>query len=149
MIAVDTNILIYAHRAESEWHGQADRVLTELAEGNSLWAIPWPCVHEFFSIVTHPRIFSKPTPQKEVLLQIDFWLESPTLNLISESSVHWEVMKKILIKSKTKGPKAHDARIAAICLQHGVNRLYSADRDFSNFPKLKVKNPLIEGVFSE
>jgi predicted nucleic acid-binding protein len=37
----------------------------------------------------------------------------------------------------------HDARIAALCVQHGVRELYSADRDFSRFPQIAVRNPLI------
>ena len=62
MVAVDTNILIYAHRADSPWHARADQVIAELAEGSSLWAIPWPCLHEFLAVVTHPRVYDPPTP---------------------------------------------------------------------------------------
>jgi predicted nucleic acid-binding protein len=36
----------------------------------------------------------------------------------------------------------HDARIAALCLSHGVYELWSGDRDFSRFPALRVRNPL-------
>ena len=59
MIAVDTNILVYAHRQDSEWHPSAARVIRGLAEGTSAWAIPWPCVHEFLAVATHPRIFRR------------------------------------------------------------------------------------------
>ena len=62
MIAVDTNILVYAHREESPFHEKALDCITELAEGRASWAIPWPCVHEFFSIATHPRIYDPPSP---------------------------------------------------------------------------------------
>ena len=62
MIAVDTNVLIYAHREDSPWHAAALQALTGLAEGRSAWAIPWPCVHEFLAIVTHPRFYRPPTP---------------------------------------------------------------------------------------
>lgn len=40
MIAVDTNILIYAHREDSPWHAAAKSRVVELAEGTSSWAIP-------------------------------------------------------------------------------------------------------------
>ena len=59
MIAVDTNILVYAHREESPWHDAATSALSGLS---GEWAIPWPCVHEFLAIVTHPKIFDPPTP---------------------------------------------------------------------------------------
>ena len=62
MLAVDTNILVYAHRADAHFHQAARRCMTTLAEGRAAWAIPWPCVHEFVGIVTRQRLFDPPTP---------------------------------------------------------------------------------------
>jgi len=56
MIAVDTNLLVYAHREDAPWHDAAYARISELAEGRSAWGIPWSCLHEFLTIVTHPRI---------------------------------------------------------------------------------------------
>ena len=89
MIAVDTNILVYAHREDSPFHEAAFGCLAELAEGPAVWAIPWPCVHEFLAIVTHPRIYAPPTSLAQALDQVDAWVESPTLALLTESSAHW------------------------------------------------------------
>ena len=61
MIAVDTNLLVYAHREDSPWHDTALAKLTELAEAKSARAIPWPCVHEFLVIVT-PPVFIRRLP---------------------------------------------------------------------------------------
>ena len=144
MIAIDTNLLVYAHRAESSFHADAARSITELAEGRGAWAIPWPCVHEFYSIVTHPGIFTTPTPVDLALRQIDIWLEAPGLHLLGESDQHWPLLRKLLGKGKVPGPMVHDARIAALCLSHGVSELWSADRDFNRFPSLRVRNPLAE-----
>jgi hypothetical protein len=74
---------------------------------------------------------------------MEAWLEAPNLVMISESAEYWPELKSILLASKTTGPRVHDARIAAVCLQHGVKVLWSADRDFSRFPDLKVVNPLL------
>ena len=144
MIALDTNLLVYAHRAENRFHAAAARLVRELAEDNSAWAIPWPCLHEFYNIVTHPRIHAVPTPIEIALTQIDAWLESPSLHLLSEGDQHWPRLRELLAKGKAQGPLVHDARIAALCLTHGVRELWSADRDFSRFPALRVRNPLIE-----
>ncbi|MCP4749718.1 MAG: type II toxin-antitoxin system VapC family toxin [Proteobacteria bacterium] len=143
MIAVDTNILVYAHREDSSFHSPANRIITEFAEGVSSWAIPWPCIYEFYSIVTHPRIYNPPSPYPTALDQISAWLESPSLLLISETRDYWETVEKLIRSSQIKGPMVHDARIAAICLHHGVTELLSADRDFGRFQQLKVINPLI------
>ena len=70
MIAVDTNILVYAHRRDSPFHDAALQRMTELAEGRSAWALPWPCLHEFIGIVTHPRIYKTPTPLAGALDQV-------------------------------------------------------------------------------
>jgi toxin-antitoxin system PIN domain toxin len=142
MIAVDTNLLVYAHRADSTWHQQADAVLTELAEGRSTWAIPWPCLYEFYAIVTHPRIYRPPTPPRDALIQIGNWLESPTLAVLHEGEEFWETLRPLIDRSGVQGGAVHDARIAALCLRHGVKILYSADRDFSRFPDLATENPL-------
>ena len=75
MIAVDTNILVYAHREDSPFHEAAFERVAELAEGPAVWAIPWPCLHEFLAIVTHPRIYAPPTPLAQALDQVDAWLE--------------------------------------------------------------------------
>jgi predicted nucleic acid-binding protein len=79
LIAVDTNILVYAHREDSPFHDAASKRIAELAEGSATWSIPWPCVHEFLAIVTHPRIYAPPTPLPRALDQVDAWLEAPTL----------------------------------------------------------------------
>ncbi len=145
VIAVDTNILVYAHRQESPWHAAAAACLISLAEGGMPWAIPWPCVHEFFSVVTHPRIFRPPTPARLALTDLDAWFESPSLRLIGENEAYWPRIRHLLEKGSVAGPMVHDARIAAICQSHGVEALFSADRDFSRFPGLAVRNPLVSG----
>ncbi|HXP75894.1 MAG TPA: TA system VapC family ribonuclease toxin [Stellaceae bacterium] len=144
MIAVDTNLLVYAHREEAPFHEAAFRRLSELAEGPATWSIPWPCVHEFLAIVTHPRIYAPPTPLPEALDQVDAWLESPTLLLLTESAAHWPALRALLADGRVVGARVHDARIAALCRQHGVRELWSADRDFNRFPGLRVVNPLVE-----
>jgi toxin-antitoxin system PIN domain toxin len=143
MIAVDTNILVYAHRADSPFHLKADAVVTTLAEGAFAWAIPWPCLYEFFAIVTHPRIYKPPTPVADALVQIDRWLESPTLVLLHEEDGYWSALRPMVERSLVTGGAVHDARIAALCQRHGVTTLYSADRDFSRFPALSTENPLL------
>lgn len=119
--------------------------MARLAEGRAAWAIPWPCVHEFLAIVTHLRIFSPPTPLEVALAQVDAWLESPSLVLLTESDSHWGELRGLLATGRIVGPRVHDARVAALCIQHGVQQLWSADRDFSRFPELTVVNPLVGG----
>jgi uncharacterized protein len=144
VIAVDTNILLYAHREDSDWHEAAYTKLETIAQSNAHWAIPWPCIHEFLAIATHSRIFSPPTPLPAALDQVDAWLESPSVVLLAESSGYWPMLSDAMNAGRISGPQVHDARIAVLCLQHGVSELWSADRDFNRFPALIGRNPLIE-----
>jgi hypothetical protein len=143
LIAVDTNILVYAHREDSEWHAAAYARVGQLAEGRSPWALPWPCIHEFLAIVTHPRIYAPPTPLAAALDQVDAWLESPTVVLLSESPGYWPEVRSALEAGRIAGPQVHDARIATLCSQHGVRELWTADRDFGRLPGIKAVNPLL------
>lgn len=143
MIAIDTNILVYSHREDSHFHKKALGQLKNLAESGLDWAIPWPCIHEFLAIVTHPRIYKPPTPLNAAIAQVDTWLASPTLRILSETDLHWSKMKKIVLEGKLQGTIIHDARIACLCLEAGVSKLWTADRDFSRIASLKIENPLI------
>jgi uncharacterized protein len=145
MIAVDTNILVYAHREDSPWHAAADECLTRLAESGSPWVIPWPCVHEFLAIVTHPSLWRPPTPLEDAVKQVECWLDCPSLELIGEILGYWDALKANLVSGKIRGGMAHDARIAALCRSHGVKTLWTADRDFTRFAGLPVINPLVKG----
>ncbi len=143
MIALDSNLLVYAHREDSVWHERAYARIVELAEGRAAWAIPWPCIHEFLAIVTHARIYSPPTPLENAIDQVEAWLESPSLVVLSELENYWPQLRTILQTGRVSGPQVHDARVAAICQQHGVTELWTADRDFGRFPGLSVRNPLV------
>ena len=143
MIALDTNILVYAHRGDSPWHTAAATCVRELAEGAAAWAIPWACVHEFLAITTHPRIYRPPTSLDRAVGQVDAWLESPSLVLLGEADGHWATLRALVLGGRVMGPQVHDARVAATCLAHGVRELWSADRDFGRFAGLKAINPLV------
>ena len=143
MIAIDTNILVYAHREDSPWHEMARDRVTELANSGSPWSITWSSVHEFLAIVTHPRIYDPPTPLAMALAAIQAWQASPGLRLLGEGPGYFEKLAAQVTAGMIRGPKIHDARIASICLHHKVKKLWSADRDFSSFPDLACENPLV------
>lgn len=143
MIAVDTNILVYSHRRDSPFHDRAERVVRQLAEGGARWALPWPCIHEFLANVTNARIYKTPTPIELALGQAMQWLGSPNLQLLAEEEGYWDALTAQLQSSQVSGAKVHDARIAALCISHGVSELWTADRDFNRFAALKTANPLV------
>jgi len=142
MIAVDSNILVYANVVAMPHHEQARRCLREVAAGSEAWAIPWPCIHEFLGVVTNPRVIRPPMPMAMALGIVEDMCRSSDLALLSEGDDHRERLGGLLLSRRVVGPMVHDAKVAAICLSHGVTELWSADRDFSRFPALRVRNPL-------
>jgi toxin-antitoxin system PIN domain toxin len=144
VIAVDANLLVYAHQSESEFHDRAKAVIESVRVQAAPWAIPWPCVHEFLSVTTNPRIYKRPATGEEAVKFLEALMDSAELHLLAESEGYIEKLKTLLTNPKITGGRIHDARIAAICLHHGVRELWSADRDFSMFPQLKVRNPLVD-----
>ncbi|MBM3837768.1 MAG: type II toxin-antitoxin system VapC family toxin [Verrucomicrobia bacterium] len=144
MIAVDSNLLIYAHKQGSPFHAAAAEAVDSLRHQAAPWAIPWPCIHEFIGIVTHPGIYKPASTLLQALSFVDSLLASPHLHLLAESPGYFDKLREIASAARLKGPRIHDARVAALCLHHGVRELWSADRDFSGFLQLKVRNPLME-----
>lgn len=142
MIALDTNILVYAHRRDAEFHEQATKTLRQCAEGHEPWAIPWPCIHEFLAVVTNSKIWKHPTPMQIALKQIELWSQSPTVVFLGEGDGYLDVLQHVLSSSSVSGGRVHDARVAAISLYHRVREIWTADRDFQRFA-ISAKNPLI------
>ena len=143
MIAVDTNLLVYAHRKESRVHEAAFAIVRTLAEGSQVWAIPWPCYYEFLSVVTNPRIWKDAaTSPERAWRQLEAWTTSPSNRLLGETDDFLKVLSDLVQRPRVRGAVVHDARIAALCLAHGIiEALLTRDRDFSLFPELRTRNP--------
>lgn len=139
MIALDTNLLVYAHRPEMADHEGARTALEAL---RSAWALPWPVAHEFVRVVTEPRWFNDPTPLERALQTVDALLESGGGSPIGEPTGHWSRLTELTLAGRADRTRVYDARIAAVCLAHGVEELWTADRDFGRFPSLRTRNPL-------
>lgn len=141
MIAVDTNVLVYAEMKAAPFHARALALITSLAEGDAQWAVPWPCVYEFLRVVTHPRVFKPPMTLEDARSDLRALLAAPSVVLLSETDRHAQILDELLARSGATGNLVHDAHIAALCLEHGVRELVTADTDFAKFAGLKVRNP--------
>ena len=141
MIAVDTNILVYARRVEAPFHARARQLLEELAHGDRPWALAWPCIYEFLRVVTHPRVFDPPTDVDVALEDLEALIEAPSLVVLGEGPSHAVSMRQAIVTARATGNLIHDAHIAALLLEHGVRELWTADRDFSRFPGLRIRYP--------
>ena len=146
LIAVDTNILLQAHRPELPQHEAALAALERLGLSGSTWCIAWPCAHEFLAVVTSKAFKDAATPIDQALAALNAWIAHPQCRMICETADHAQTLAGLLTRSGVSGGRVHDARIAAICLAHGVTELGSADQDFQMFPDLRTRNPLVPSL---
>lgn len=146
MIAIDTNILVYSHRNNAPQFEMATSAIENLSRSGEAWAIPWPCVAEFIAIVSGPAFGPNATPLLIAIETIKTWLAHPNCTAISETDDSFDILAELAIRAKLKGSAIHDARIAAICISHGVSELWTADRDFQKFPDIRTRNPLVPSL---
>jgi hypothetical protein len=137
MIAVDTNVVVCAHRTETPKHEQALGHLRTLATGDSRWCLPVFCLGEFIRVVTHPRIFNPPSTIEEATAALDVLLACPTIQVLLPGPAFPSIFAAALREADARGNLAFDAQIAAVCMEHGVKRLLTLDRDFSRFAQIR------------
>jgi len=139
VIAVDTNVLVYAHREELPQHAKAHARLIALAEGPTPWGIPVFCLGEFLRVVTHPRLFDPPHTIDEACTALDRILASPSARVLIPGERHWHLLAQAIREADATGNLVFDAQIAALCREEGVSALVTEDRDFDRFPRFKTE----------
>lgn len=143
MLALDTNILVHAHRRGTAHHEQALALLGELSEGPAPYALFWPGLYEFLRVVTHHRIFDPPSTTGEALEAIRDLLAPPVVRVLSETGRHSVLLQRVLQESRVTGNLIHDAHLVALALEHGVHEILTLDGDFARFPQVSSRNPFV------
>jgi toxin-antitoxin system PIN domain toxin len=146
MIALDTNILVHAHRRDASLHDQASALVKKLAESPTPWGVCYHSLVEFYGVATRRGIWESPSTPAAAFDQIDTWRESPSLRVLHDTEDSPELLKELALAGSVIGGMIHDARVAACCLGHGIDELWTVDRDFSRFPRLRHRNPLADAL---
>jgi toxin-antitoxin system PIN domain toxin len=138
VIAVDTNVLVYAHIDTFDKHELARSALVGLAERGRPWGIPAPCLVEFVRVMTHPRILAEPLSVADAVAAMDAVLTAPSVSVLCPAEQHWPFLSETARDGDARGNLAFDAVIAAICQEVGVTLLLTEDRDFDRFSRVAV-----------
>jgi toxin-antitoxin system PIN domain toxin len=136
--AVDTNILVYAHREELSQHAKAKALLVGLAGGDDTWGLPVFCMGEFLRVVSHPRIFDPPFTADEAVTALGRVLAAPTVAILNPGERFPILLDQAVRESDARGNLIFDAQIVALCRESGVTSFITADRDFRRFPRFIV-----------
>jgi len=139
MIAVDTNVLIYAHRAETDLHAVAARELVLLAEGTAAWGLPVFCVGEFIRVVTHRRILNPPSTLPQAVSFLERVRASPSCRIVRPGPDFVSLLTAASLAAGARGNLVFDAQIVALCREHGISTILTNDRDFRRFEDPRVR----------
>ncbi len=143
MIAIDANILIYAHVSTFPQHDAARQWLDRQLNGDGLVGLPWVSVLAFLRLVTNPRVFERPEPIADAWRQARAWLDCETAWTPAPTARHAEVLGRFLALPGVHANLVPDAHLAALAIEHGLT-LCSTDSDFARFPGLRWLNPIAQ-----
>jgi toxin-antitoxin system PIN domain toxin len=138
LIAIDANVLVYAHRAEMKQHAAAVRKLKELTDGAEPIALTWTAIYQFLRVVTHPGNFKPPSSIDVAWRYCGDLFALPNVVILSETDNHAQTLDRLVARVGPVGNHVHDAHIAAVMIEHGVRDIVTNDADFERFPGIRV-----------
>ena len=141
MIAVDTNLLIYAHRAGLPEHRPAQRALTRARNDTRGWGIALPCIAEFWSVVTHPACTGGPSTAEQAYRFLAALVEAEAAVWVPGENL-WEKLARLAVDLRVQGPRIFDLQIALIAYENGASELWTHDAGFVTIPGLRLYDPL-------
>ena len=139
MIAVDSNILVYAHNQSSRHHEKAKIQIYSLASSSIRSGIPIPCVGEFLRVITHRKVFTDPYTADKATPTLNRLFQSSSLKLLYPTSDYLSLITVAIKEVNATGNLIHDAQIAAVCRGNGVTTLLTEDGDFDLFNNFSTK----------
>jgi hypothetical protein len=143
VIAVDTNVLVYAANSTVKFHAPCRAWLDGQRRRPDAWFITWPIVYEFLRVSTHPRILPRPWTASAAWDFITGLLASPGLGVLVATQRHADVAAEFIADlPHLAGNILHDAHTAILMREHGIKQICTRDTDFHRFPFLEVVDPL-------
>lgn len=143
MILVDANILLYAYHPQAPEHRACLRWVENAFSGSAPVFLAWITILAFLRISTSPRVFERPLSMAESKEVVSAWLAAPAVSILEPSERYWEIFSDLLLSAQVSGPLVTDAALAALAIEHGTG-ICTADRDFTRFAGVSLKNP-VEG----
>jgi toxin-antitoxin system PIN domain toxin len=140
MILPDVNVLVHAHNADSIVHDRARAWWNDCLSGTEGVGLAWAALLGFVRITTNRRIVTHPLPVRDVMGQIESWLELPHVHMAQPSDTHFAQLRSQLERLGTAGNLTTDAHLAVLAIERGYV-LYTTDTDFARFPELRWTNP--------
>ncbi len=142
MIAIDTNLLVYGHRAALPQHRAARRAIENASRAARGWGIPLPCIAEFWSVVTHPKSLGGPSTAEQARSFLASLIEQGGARIWMPGESFWDRLTRLAADLGVQGPRIFDVQIALTAFDNGASEIWTHDHDFVAFPGLRVHDPL-------
>lgn len=139
--AVDVNVLLYASDRSSPFHTRAVELVERLAAGPDLLYLFWPVVMGYLRLATHPAIFPRPLPFEEAAGNVEQLLALPHCRTTGEQEGFWDMYRAATSELVVRGNLVPDAHLVALMRQSGVVTLWTHDRDFRKFDRVRIRDP--------
>jgi hypothetical protein len=141
MMLPDVNVLVHAHREDAADHAAYRDWLTALLSSDEAYGVSELVLSGFLRVVTHPRVFSPPSPLEAALRFATEIREQPGAVIVAPGPRHWDVFTGLCRSAGVKGNLAADAYLAALAIESGSEWI-TTDRGFGRFPGLRWRHPL-------
>ena len=141
MILIDVNVLVYAHRRDAPDHVRYREWLEGVANDRASFAISELVLSGFMRVVTHPKVFEKPSTLDEALQFIDALTQNENCTRARPGDHHWPIFSELAKRARCRGNLVAHAYHAALAIEHGCIWI-TTDRDYGRFPGLACRHPL-------
>ncbi len=141
MLLCDVNVLVYAHRKDTATHGACRDWLESLINSDEAYGVSELVLSGFVRIVTHPKVFARPSPLAVALAFAAQLRDQPNAVPVGPGPRHWEIFRSLCLAHAVRGNLVPDAYLAAMAIESGCDWV-TTDRDFSRFEGLRTRNPV-------
>lgn len=142
MIVLDTNILIYAHRAGTSEHLAARAAVERAAVSRGGWGIAQASVAEFWSQVTHPRYPGRPSTAEQASGFLDALIRGGKGRVLAPGPRFADRLRAMAVELSIRGIGIFDLQIALMALDGGAHEIWTHDRGFLAVEGLRIVDPL-------
>jgi toxin-antitoxin system PIN domain toxin len=141
MIAIDTNLLVYAHRARTPEHARARKAIERAAASPRGWGFAAAVLPEFWSVVTHPAAEGRPSTPTQAAAFIRALTDAGALIWLAGPGFG-ERLLQVAARLAVSGPRIFDLQIALAAFEGGATELWTHDSAFITVPGLELHDPL-------
>ncbi|TMR92487.1 type II toxin-antitoxin system VapC family toxin [Nonomuraea basaltis] len=141
MLLSDINVLINAFRKEAPGHVACHKLVDELINGDSAYAVTDYVINGVVRVLSVEALYDDPPAMEQILDYVDQVRNQPHAVLVNPGERHWEIFRKLCRQTNARRKLIPDAYLAALAIEHGCE-FVTCDKDFARFEGLRWRSPL-------